>query len=189
MSRTRLRVNLRSVIYNLTRTWHDKIQSSAWYRYVLTTQLNHSASLAKWLSVRLWTQRLWVRVQLYSDFPPASSKEFLDIQATMECGFTLKRVRDMTRTYSQMHRTDKYSQHSPIIWPVWLNGWVFVYELSGCGFESRCCHIKTYWFFPRSYFLHSFFGMSKNPAKNNDLGKTIPWARWARNLGPNVDAK
>ena len=24
--------------------------------------------------------------------------------------------------------------------PVWLNGWVFVYELSGCGFESRCVH-------------------------------------------------
>ena len=35
-----------------------------------------------------------------SDFVPASSKEFLDIQATIECGFTLKRVRDMTRTYS-----------------------------------------------------------------------------------------
>ena len=27
-------------------------------------------------------------------------------------------------------------------WPVWLNGWVFVYELSGCGFESRCCHLN-----------------------------------------------
>ena len=25
---------------------------------------------------------------------------------------------------------------------VWLNGWVFVYEqLSGCGFESCCCHL------------------------------------------------
>ena len=32
-------------------------------------------------------------------FAPASSKEFLDIQATMECGFTLKRVSDMIRTY------------------------------------------------------------------------------------------
>ena len=57
-----------------------------------------------------------------SDFAPASSKEFLDIQATIECGFTLKRVRDMIKTYSQMHRTDKYSQHSSIIWPAWLNG-------------------------------------------------------------------
>ena len=44
----------------------------------------------------------------------------------------------MLRTYSQMHRTDKYSQHSSIIWPVWLNGWVFVYEWSGSGFESSC---------------------------------------------------
>ena len=35
------------------------------------------------------------------DFAPLSSKEFLDIQASIESGFTLKRVRDMTRTYSQ----------------------------------------------------------------------------------------
>ena len=34
------------------------------------------------------------------DFAPVSSKEFLDIQATVESGFTLKRVRDMIRTYS-----------------------------------------------------------------------------------------
>ena len=57
-----------------------------------------------------------------SDFAPVASKEFRDIQATIECGFTLKRVRDMIRTYSQMHRTDKYSQHSSTIGPVWLNG-------------------------------------------------------------------
>ena len=29
--------------------------------------------------------------------------------------FTLKSVRDMTRTCSQMHRTGKYSEHSSII--------------------------------------------------------------------------
>ena len=52
----------------------------------------------------------------------ATGLEFSGIQATMECGFTLKRVRDMIRTYSQMNRTVKYSQHSSIIWPVWLNG-------------------------------------------------------------------
>ena len=99
------------------------------------------------MSVRLWTKWLWVRVQLQSlkfqNFAPASSKEFLDIQATIECGFTLKCVHDTIRTYNQMHRTDKYSQHSSIIWPVWLNGWVFVYELNGCGFESSCSHLKV----------------------------------------------
>ena len=41
-----------------------------------------------------------VAVTKTSDFAPVSSKEFLDIQATIECGFTLKRIRDMTRRYS-----------------------------------------------------------------------------------------
>ena len=45
-----------------------------------------------------------VAVTSPSDLAPASSKEFLDIQATIECGFTLKRVRDMTRTYRQFER-------------------------------------------------------------------------------------
>ena len=33
-----------------------------------------------------------VAVTLASDYAPASSKEFFDIQATTGCGFTLKRV-------------------------------------------------------------------------------------------------
>ena len=41
-----------------------------------------------------------VAVTSPSDFAPALSKEFLDIQATTECEFTVKRVGDMTRTYS-----------------------------------------------------------------------------------------
>ena len=45
-------------------------------------------------------------------------------------------------TYSKVHRTYEYSQHSLIICPVWLNGWVFVYELSGCGFKSCCSHLN-----------------------------------------------
>ena len=40
-----------------------------------------------------------------------------------------------------MHRTNKYSQHSSIIWPASLNDWVFIYELSGFGFESCCRHL------------------------------------------------
>ena len=59
-----------------------------------------------------------VAVPSLSDFTSASSKEFLDIQATIECGFALKRVHNMTRTYSLMHLRDKYSEHSSIIWPV-----------------------------------------------------------------------
>ena len=43
---------------------------------------------------------------------------------------------------TRMHLTDKYLQHSSIIWLVWVNGWVLVYELSGCEFDSRCCHLN-----------------------------------------------
>ena len=35
--------------------------------------------------------------------------------------------------------------------PVWLNGWVFVYELSGCGFESRLLSRSLY----INIFIHS----------------------------------
>ena len=44
---------------------------------------------------------------------PVSSKEFVDIQETIGCRFTLKLVRDMIITYSQMHsQMHKYPQHT-----------------------------------------------------------------------------
>ena len=75
---------------------------------------------------------------------PALNKEFFDIQATIECGFTLKRVRDMIKTYYHMHRTDKYSQHSSSFGQFGQIV-VFVYELSDCGFESSCSHCADYY--------------------------------------------
>ena len=51
-------------------------------------------------------------------------------------------------TYQHEHtHTVKCTLHlssSSIIWPVWVNDWVFVYELSGCGVESCCCHCCTH---------------------------------------------
>ena len=41
-----------------------------------------------------------VAVTQTSDIAHVSNKNFLNIQATIECGFTLKRVRDMIKTYS-----------------------------------------------------------------------------------------
>ena len=70
---------------------------------------------------------------------PLSSQSFIKSYA-MWIHSETRTCRD--RTYSQMHRTDKYSQHSTIILPVWLNGRVFVYELSGCGFESSFSHLN-----------------------------------------------
>ena len=48
----------------------------------------------------------------------------------------------MIRTYHQMHLTDKYSQFGSVIWSVWPNDWVFLYEISCFGFESCCIHLN-----------------------------------------------
>ena len=48
-----------------------------------------------------------VAISKPSDFLTILRKEFVDIQVTTECAFTLKEVRDMTRTYSPSQRTDK----------------------------------------------------------------------------------
>ena len=47
-------------------------------------------------------------------------------------------------------RTHNYLVHKQTLnhlaqlasWPGWLNGWVFVYELSGCGFQFSCSHLN-----------------------------------------------
>ena len=67
-----------------------------------------------------------VAVTSASDFAPVWRKEFLDIQSNIESVCRMRHVHDMTRTCSQMHRTDKYSEYSTIIGPVWPNGSVFV---------------------------------------------------------------
>ena len=64
---------------------------------------------------------------------PVLSKEFLEIQTTIECRFTLKCILDMIITSSQLNCTDKYSQQSSVSKPVRLNGWELVYKLSGVG--------------------------------------------------------
>ena len=67
--------------------------------------------LAIWLIVGLGTNWFWVPVQLQS-FKCQISGLFLDIQATIECGFTLKRVRDMTRTDTQLKKVISFNYGS-----------------------------------------------------------------------------
>ena len=45
-------------------------------------------------------------------------------------------------TLYQILRRDRSSQDNPILWPAFLNGWVYVYKLSACGFKFRCSHIN-----------------------------------------------
>ena len=106
--------------YNGTRT-HNHL--------VCKRTLTHLATLAcKWLNVRLRTEWLWVRVPLQSlktsDIASVSSKEFIDIQATTECEFNLKRVRDKIRTHSQ---STTFLFISPAHQK--LHFWLFLYNL------------------------------------------------------------
>ena len=43
-------------------------------------------------------------------------------------------------TVSYYHVTYTFQSESTLYKPVWLSGWVFIYKLSGCGFESCCFH-------------------------------------------------
>ena len=49
----------------------------------------------------------------------------------------------MIITYRQFYRTDKYLQQNSIFWSVCLKGRLFVYEVSGCEFESCCDHLDS----------------------------------------------
>ena len=120
-------------------------QSTMYYQ-----QLIHSTNFPFLHSTNF---HVWVHIESNWNIPFS----FMDkLRRTTECGFNLKLIRDIIITYSQMHCTDKYLQKNSIIWPVWLNDWVFVYKLSGCGFKFRCSHVSCYFmkklfFFQQSY--------------------------------------
>ena len=67
---------------------------------------NLESLLTNWVVVALNP----VAVSYTSVIAPVSSREYLDIEGTIECRFTLKRVRDMITTYSQP-KTSSYSTH------------------------------------------------------------------------------
>ena len=82
-------------------SWHWKMACKNW-EWIFTTFSCQVIPEFVWFI--LYRSYVYLRHSLTSDFVLASSKKFLDIQATIECWFTLKRVRDMARTYSQTVR-------------------------------------------------------------------------------------
>ena len=63
-----------------------------------------------------------VAVSETSDVAPVPSKDLLDIHTTKVREHTLAGVRDVITTYSQMHYTYNFSEHSSFIWPFRLSG-------------------------------------------------------------------
>ena len=88
-----------------------------------------------------------VAVTSPSDFASASSKEFLDIQATIECGFTLKRVRDMTRTYRQQkilrHENSNLTifKHKPPIFLFYLHQVAIILAFALIFTKNKTFHV------------------------------------------------
>ena len=113
-----------------------------WYFSIITRKakvIDVPHQLLKECYVQLYTTRT---INTFTRVKARNKSTVWQMDLSVRWGFTLKLVRDMIIIYSQMHRKDKYSQQSSIIWPVWQNILVFVYELSGCGFETRCCHLN-----------------------------------------------
>ena len=180
ISRTSFRVNLDSLIclnikQLLGRSRHhiwsliDSTGIRTHNHLVLKRTLNYLAKVAKWLScvlstylhggfdcmllllvgMRVWILLLSLKLPIWRLLQARSSFTF---RQTTECRFTLKLVRDMTITCSQMHHTDRNLQYSSVIWLVWLNDWVSAYEQSGCGSESRFCHLNTFSVSSKAFF-------------------------------------
>ena len=157
MSRTRFRVNPHclNVKELLTRNRRHiwSLSDCSWTQthnnLVHKRTLNHFAKLAKWLSCVVSTY-------LYGAFDCM----FLSCHVRME---SLRN--GWNNEISEWNSTDKYSQHCSIIWPVWLNGWAFVYELSGCGFESSCSYLNFLTWGKKEIFYFRKFHM--NVGKNH----------------------
>ena len=110
--------------------------------------LNVLSKLVKWLSCVVWCIWLCVIIMSYKFFRVNSRFESCCCHLSFRHCVCFEqgvpwhsgncRVQTCSHTcirhdilHSQMHRTDKYSQHSSIIW-------VFVYKLSDCGLEPHC---------------------------------------------------
>ena len=135
--------------------------------------LNHLAKLAKWLSCV-------VSNYLYGPFDCV----LLSIRTSYSI-----RVHDMITTHDE---------HSSIIWPVWLNGWVFVNELSGWVrlplqslkiqisrlFRARCSsHSGNYretpqTFTTRPHKLNKYKRESIKECSKQNLGTALKNLRW-----------
>ena len=86
-----------------------------------------------WLLYMLWTIKVWSRSHFWkTDYEGR-------IQNPIEYKYLPSQVTAMVFKLNN-HLVHKQTLNHLV--PVWLNGWVFIYELSGCGFESCCCPLN-----------------------------------------------
>ena len=126
--------------------WHPCRSSAISIKLLFICFIRHitQASLAKYLSVRLRTQWLWVRIPLLSPklqiWLLLRARSSLTFRQTIECGFTLKLVPDMIITYSNFYIT---------IWHPLLNN-LLIYFLN---LFISLIHLKTFLYLITYLFL------------------------------------
>ena len=124
MPRTSARVNSHSIVCLNVKQLFSRSSHHIWSLSDSSEIRTHNHLVRKETIRPVWlngsrTKWLWVRISLLSlklqIWRLLRERSALAFRQTIECGFTLKLVRDMIITYSQIHHTDKYSQHSSII--------------------------------------------------------------------------
>ena len=75
------------------------------------------------------------RVNPHSTFVWMSGNFLLETGAKSEVYMTATGLEPTTSEFVNEHQ---------LFGQTWLNGWVLVYELSGCGFESSCSHLSSF---------------------------------------------
>ena len=97
-------------------------------------------SLGKWLSVRLRAKWLWVWFTLLSlklqIWRLLRARSPLRFRQTIECGFTLKLVRDMIITYRQIHFWSQFQLFS------FLNEALQFYNFEGANLKQLICFFQ-----------------------------------------------
>ena len=98
------------------------------FEYVLSNIVWFGLSFGVWLYVPVMS-RTCFRVNANS----IVAWSMREIWSLSDCNWT--------RTHNHLVHKRKLN-HLAKYWPVWLNSWVFFYELSGCRFESSCSHLN-----------------------------------------------
>ena len=88
-----------------------------------------------WKYLSLWC--IWLCVLVMSGTHFRVNPHFIWIDTLMWIQFEMRTWHE--KNIQSKAPYTKVLKNSSIVWP---NGWVFVWELSGCGFESRCSNLN-----------------------------------------------
>ena len=117
-------------------------------QWILRSLTKKCEQICSWLYVFIMSHACF-RVNLHSVVIWMPRRPLLETGTISELSLS-----DYNGIWTHNHLVRKRTLDNLAKWPVWLNGWVCVYELSACGFEPLCSHLGLFLVFSndRSYF-------------------------------------